>query len=203
MRTGSTDVLSRHTAPRRRLTVAEFHRMAEVGILGDDDRVELIEGQLVAMSPIGVRHALAVDALSQTFFAAAAGRATVRVQNPVVLDDATQPQPDIALVRPRWRGYPAQHPGPEDVFLLVEVADTSLATDRGVKLELYARAGIREFWIVDLTQGVVHVHRGPEGNGYASVAMVGASGRLDVEALAGVAIGAAALFPERPSGDAG
>ncbi len=106
---GGTDILSRHAAPRWRLTTADYYRMGEAGILGEDDRVELIEGQLVAMSPIGVRHALAVDALAGQFFAAAAaGRATVRVRNPVTLEDGTEPQPDVVLVRPGWQGYPLQ-----------------------------------------------------------------------------------------------
>jgi len=188
------DVLSRHPVPRHRLTVSEYHRLAEAGILGEDDRVELLQGQLVDMSPIGPRHALAVDALNDLLMAATAGQAAVRVQNPVTVDNSTEPQPDIALVRRPWRGYPGAHPGPEDVFLLVEVADSSLMTDAGAKLELYARAGIRELWIVDLTTDVVHVHRSPVGGTYSVATRIGPSGTLDVEALPGVSIPAAPLF---------
>ena len=143
MDTGRTDILSRHRVPRHRLTLDEYHRLGEAGILGEDDRVELLEGQLVDMSPIGPRHALAVDALTELLVVAVAGRAGVRVQNPIVLDDATEPQPDIVLVRRPWRGYPTSHPRPGDIFLVIEVADTSRETDLGAKLELYARAGFR------------------------------------------------------------
>jgi Uma2 family endonuclease len=118
----------------------------------------------------------------------------VMVQNPIVLDDRTEPQPDIALVRQPWRGYPDAHPQSEDVFLLIEVADTSLETDRGAKLELYARAGIREFWIVDLTTNGVFVHRQPRGNKYDRVMRVEPPGMLEVEALQGLTIPAGPLF---------
>jgi Uma2 family endonuclease len=172
----------------------QYHRLGEARILGEDDRVELLDGQLVDMSPIGPRHALAVDALNELLLPAVAGRAVVRIQNPIALDDGTEPNPDIALVRRPWHGYPNTHPRPADVFLLIEVADTSLKTDRGAKLELYARAGIREFWIVDLTTDGVFVHRNPGSDGYGSVTRVESSGALDIKDLPGVAISAAALF---------
>jgi Uma2 family endonuclease len=194
MDTDRADVLSRHPVPRHRLTLDDYHRLGEAGILGVADRVELLDGQLVDMAPIGPRHALAVDALTELLLLAVAGRAGVRVQNPIALDARTEPQPDIALVRRPWRGYPAAHPQPDDVFLLIEVADTSLETDRGAKLELYARAGIREFWTVDLTTDAVFVHRNPRGDGYDLVARVAPAGVLEVEALPGVAIPAAPLF---------
>jgi Uma2 family endonuclease len=190
----SADILSRHPVPRHRLTLADYHRLGEAGILGEDDRVELLEGQLVDMSPISPRHALAVDALNESLLLAVAGRAGVRVQNPIELDGTTEPQPDIALVRRPWRGYPNAHPRPEDIFLLIEVADTSLETDRGAKLELYARAGIRECWIVDLTTDGVLVCRNPSGDRYGSVTRIEPSGVLEVEDLPGVAIPAASLF---------
>jgi Uma2 family endonuclease len=188
------DLLRRHPVPRHRLTRQQYHRLGEAGILGEADRVELLDGQLVDMSPIGPRHALAVDALAELLLAAVAGRAGVRVQNPVALDARTEPQPDIALVRRPWRGYPARHPPPEDVFLVIEVADRSLELDRGAKRELYASAGIGEFWIVDLTTDGVFVHREPRGDSYGLVARIEPHGVLDVEALPGVAIPAAPLF---------
>ncbi|HVC62423.1 MAG TPA: Uma2 family endonuclease [Acetobacteraceae bacterium] len=194
MDTAPGDILSRHSVPRHRLTLDDYHRLGEARILGEDDRVELLEGQLVDMSPIGPRHALAVDALNESLIKAVAGRAWVRVQNPIELGDGTEPQPDFALVRRPWRGYPGAHPRPEDIFLLVEVADTSLETDRGAKLELYARAGIREFWIVDLTTDGVLVQRNPSGNRYESVTRVEPSGILEVKDLPGVMIPAASLF---------
>lgn len=194
MDTGGIDILNRHPVPRHRLTLDEYHRLGEAGILGEDDRVELLDGQLVDMSPIGPRHALAVDALNELLMAAVAGRAAVRVQNPVEIGRGTEPNPDIAVVRRPWDGYPHAHPRPEDVFLLVEVADTSLATDRGAKLELYARAGIREFWIVNLTTDGVLVYRSPSGDTYASMARMDPSSLLEIEALPGIAIPAASLF---------
>ena len=194
MDTARTDILSRHSVPRHRLTLDEYHRLGEAGILGEDDRVELLEGQLVDMSPIGPRHALAVDALNELLVTAVAGRAGVRVQNPIVLDDTTEPQPDIVLVRRPWRGYPTAHPRPGDIFLVIEVADTSRETDLGAKLELYARAGIPEFWIVDLTTDGVLVGRNPGGNGYGSMSRIEPAGFLEVESLPGVTIPAASLF---------
>jgi len=194
MDTDLPDILSRHPVPRHRIRLEDYHRLGRAGILGEDDRVELLDGQLVDMSPIGPRHALAVDALTELLVGAVAGRATVRVQNPIELDATTEPQPDIALVRRPWRGYPSAHPQPGDVFLLVEVADTSLELDRGAKLELYARAGIHEFWIVDLTTNGVLVHRRPRGNRYDLVSRVEPFGVLEIQDLAGVQIPAASLF---------
>lgn len=194
MDAGDADILSRYQVPRHRLTVAAFRRLAEVGILGEDDRVELLEGQLVDMSPIGPRHALAVDALRDLLAAEVAPPVKVRGQNPVTLDDGSEPQPDIALVRQPWTGYPGAHPGPADIFLLVEVADSSLQTDVGAKRRLYARAGVPEFWVVDLVAGVVRVYRMPDGGDYAAESEVGPSGRLDVQGLPGVGIPAAPLF---------
>lgn len=189
------DVLSRHTPPPRwRLTTVDYHRMGEAGILPEDSRVELIEGQLVAVSSIGPRHAMAVDWLAQAFVFATRGLATVRVRNPVVLDGYTEPNPDIVLARPRWRGYPTQHPEPDGILLLVEVADSSIVTDKGAKCELYARAAITEYWVVDLTCDVVIVHRDPRDGGYASIVTHQPSETLDVAALPDVAIPAEPLF---------
>ncbi len=196
MSTELTDVLQRHAAvPRHRLTRDDYHRLGAAGILGEADRVELLDGQLVDMSPIGPRHALVVDALGQLLVIAVAGRAWVRVQNPIALDPRSEPEPDIALIRQPWQGYPDAHPQPPDIFLVVEVADTSLPIDRGAKLELYARAGVREVWIVDLTEDAVFVHRKPRGEGYEHVSRLAPPDVLDIEALPGVAIPSASLFP--------
>jgi Uma2 family endonuclease len=194
MDTGPADILTRHKVPRHRLTRRDYYRMGEAGILGNNDRVELLEGQLVDMSPIGPRHAIVTENLIELLVTAFAGRARVRCQDPVVLNDGSEPQPDFALVQRPWRGYPNTHPGPDDIFLLIEVADTSLDFDRKVKLELYARAAIREVWIVDLTTDSVFVHRGPSGGGYASVVRVEPPAMLGVEALPGVTIPVAEVF---------
>jgi Uma2 family endonuclease len=189
-----TGILSRYPVPRHRLTRRDYYRLAEAGILGEDDRVELLEGQLVDMSAIGPRHALAVDALNELLVMAAAGRAAVRVQNPIVLDDNSEPQPDFTLVRRPWDGYPHEHPRPSDIYLLIEVADSSLEFDLGAKLELYASAGIREFWVADLTSNRLLVHRRPRDGRYASVAVVDMSGTVQVEALPDVTISVAQIF---------
>jgi Uma2 family endonuclease len=194
MDTAPVDILTRYPVPRHRLTRRDYHRMGEAGILGNNDRVELLEGQLVDMSPIGPRHAIVTENLNTLLVTAFAGLAWARCQDPVVLDDGSEPQPDMALVQRPWRGYPDAHPGPDDIFLLIEVADTSLDFDRMVKLELYARAGIREVWIVDLTTDLVLVHRGPSGGGYGSVVRVEAPAVLGVEVLPGVTIPVAEVF---------
>ena len=196
---GRLDILDEHPERRRRLTVAEYHRLGELGFFADGERVELIEGQLAIMSPIGRRHGMVLDALSEMLADAIAKRATVRVQGAIVLDDTTEPNPDITVYRRGWKGYPGPHPGPDDILLLVEVSDTTLRYDRGGKLRLYARAGIVEVWIVDLQAEVVLVNRRPEGDGYASVATVGVDGVVEVEALPGVVIEVGPVF-EVPGG---
>ena len=127
---------------RRRFTVHEYHRMAEAGILHEDDRVELIEGELIEMAAIGTRHFTCVNGLNRFLVRSVGDEAIVSVQNPVRLDEYGEPQPDLAVIRPR--DYRESLPMPEDVLLLIEVSDTTLAYDRGVKLPMYARKGMRE-----------------------------------------------------------
>lgn len=188
------DILTRYRVPRHRLTVRDYHRMADAGILGRDDRVELFDGQIVVKPRISPRHAVFTDTLARTLIQTFAGRAGVRIKCPVVLDDFSEPEPDGALLRPPRERYRDAHPRPDDVFLLIELSDATLAADRGVKLELYARAGVREVWIVDLTTNTVLVHRDPAGAAYRSVVRVDASGVLEVEALPGPTIPVSALF---------
>ena len=151
---------------RHRLDVTDYYRMAEAGILGEDDRCELIEGEIIDMAPIGSEHASAVVRINHWLARGAADRAIVSVQNPVRLDRRSEPQPDIALLRYREDFYRHAHPGPDDVLLIVEVADTSARYDREIKLPLYARHGIPEVWIVDLRERRVDIHRQPEGSSY-------------------------------------
>jgi Uma2 family endonuclease len=150
-------------------TVEEYYRMAQTGILGEDDRVELINGEIVEMTAIGSRHQACVDRLNALFSRLLAGAAVVRVQGPIRLDDYSEPEPDVALLRARRDYYADGHPGPGDVLLVVEVADSSAAYDTGPKALLYAVAGIPEVWILDLTLGEVQVCRSPGGNGYGEV----------------------------------
>ena len=159
--------------PRRRFTVAEYHQMAQAGILGEDDRVELIEGEIVEMPPIGDRHAASVDRLTERFVQRFSDAAIVRVQNPVRLGEHSEPQPDLALLRRRADFYASGHPAPPDVLLLVEVADTSAEFDRRVKVPLYARGGIPEVWLVDLEEEAIEIHRRPSAQGYQEVKVQG------------------------------
>lgn len=155
---------------RHRLSVDDYHRMAEAGILGEDDRVELIDGELIDMAPIGQDHIASVNGLTSVLVMARGDRAIVSVQNPARLDRFSEPQPDVTLFRPRADNYrTGAPPGPADILLLVEVADSSLRYDRAVKLPLYARAGIGEVWIVDLHRRVVDVHRTPDANAYTTI----------------------------------
>lgn len=186
-------VLSRYpAAPRRLLTVDEYHRMGEAGVLTEDDRVELIEGELVAMVPIGSEHVAATNALNRLLVLAIGDRGIVSVQNPVRLDQRSEPQPDFAVLKPR--DYRTTLPRPEDTMLAVEVANTSLDYDRTVKLVLYARSGIPEVWIVDLAAEQVEVYRSPVGDQYALVTHVGRSDALTIEAFPDVRIPVAGIF---------
>lgn len=154
---------------RRLFTVEEYHRMAEAGILGEDERVELIEGEIVQMAPIGPRHAGGVINATRLFITRLGDRAVVSPQNPVVISPRSEPQPDLLLLRPRAVSYSRELPTSQDVLLTVEVADTMVRYDRLVKARLYARAGIAEFWLCLPTDGAVEVHRRPGADGYAGV----------------------------------
>jgi Uma2 family endonuclease len=187
-------LLSRYpAAPRRLLTVDEYHRMGEAGILTDDDRVELIEGELVAMAPIGSEHIASTNALNRLLVLAVGDRGIVSVGNPVRLDRHSEPQPDFAVLKPR-DDYRKTLPRPEDTMLAVEVANTSLEYDRKVKLALYARGGISEVWIVNLEAEEVEVHRSPAADNYTSVTRAGRSDDLTIEALPGVLIPVVRIF---------
>ena len=186
-------VLSRYPAtPRRLLTVDEYHRMGEAGVFTEDDRVELIEGELVALVPIGSEHVAATNALNRLLVLAVGDRGIVSVQSPVRLTQRSEPQPDFAVLKPR--DYRTTLPRPEDTMLAVEVANTSLDYDRTVKLVLYASSGIPEMWIVNLAAGKVEVYRSPAGDQYASVTRAGRSDELTMEALPDVRIPVAGLF---------
>ena len=152
---------------RYRFTVDEYDRLAQAGVLTQCDRVELLDGEIVEMTPIGDRHASVVARMSDVFAARLGERCIVWGQNPVGFRVARSvPQPDVTLLRRRADFYATGRPGPEDVLLLVEVMDSSAETDRGVKLALYARAGVREVWLADLTADALEVYRRPAASGY-------------------------------------
>ncbi len=146
--------------------------MAEVGILSEDDRVELIEGEIVKMSPIGSRHAACVSRLNRLLQRLVGLDAIVRVQDPIRLNGYSEPEPDVALVKPRDDFYSREHPGPGDMLLLIEVADTSVERDLGAKLPLYAQAGIPEAWLVNLPAESIEVHSRPDSGEYRETVRV-------------------------------
>jgi Uma2 family endonuclease len=162
-------ILDRQHAPaRHRLDVDAYYQMAEAGILTQDDRVELIGGEIFDMAPVGSAHAGMTNRLNRLFARAAAdGLALVSVRSPLRLDAYNEPEPDMMLLKPRADYYQGGHPSAADVLLLVEVSETSLAYDRGMKLALYAKFGVPEVWIVDLRGAAIEVYREPAGEAYA------------------------------------
>lgn len=153
---------------KKRFTVDEYHRMGEAGIFGPEERVELIDGEIIQMSPIGPRHAGRVNRANAALLRALGDRAVLSPQNPVQLSDWTEPQPDIVAFKPRSDFYEHKRPTPEDVLWLMEVSDTTLRFDLKVKLPYFAAAGIPEVWIQDVNAEVLHVFREPSGKEYAT-----------------------------------
>ena len=177
------------TVKRRRFTLEEYHRMGEVGILHEDDRVELIEGEILEMTPIGSRHAATVARIHHLFSTRLGERAVVWSQSPQLLRQfASEPQPDAMLLAPRADFYANALPEPEHVRLLVEVADTSLAYDRRRKVPLYARAGIGEVWLVDLAGRGLEIHRRPAAGEYQDLHSPGRTERFTLLAFPDVAV---------------
>ena len=172
-------------APKKLFSVDEYYRMAEAGILGPEDRVELIDGEIIEMSPIGARHLGCVNRVNELFTEVFRARAVVSPQNPVRLSNYTEPEPDIALLKFRPDFYASKTPAAEDALLLLEVSDTTLQYDRDVKLPRYAAAGIPEVWIANLQEDLLLVCRDPSPDGYKTCVT-----------LAQGAIVSVAAFPE-------
>ena len=150
-----------------RFTVDEYHKLADAGILEEDDRVELLDGEIILKSPVGFRHAKAVRRLNRVFSRASRDRYDVSIQDPFIISDDSEPQPDVLLLDfevDEYEGLPeARH-----TYLVIEVADSTLRYDRGRKLKAYARAGIAELWIVNLKENTIEVYRDPSEESYAS-----------------------------------
>ena len=185
----------KHPPKRRLFTVEEYCTMADAGILAEDERVELLDGEIVVMPPIGEPHEDSTDRLNGDLSYVLRGRARVRVQNSVRLDDYGLPEPDIAVVRLR-DDYHRDRPTAADVLLLVEVADTSLEFDREVKLARYAAAGIPEVWIVNLRARQVEAHSDPVDGSYRSRRVVTANGRISPLAFPDVSLAVADFLLE-------
>lgn len=157
------------TTGRRLFTVDEYERMAEEGILGEDERVELVGGEILLMAAMGSKHAACVRRLDRRLQRDLGDTASISTQLPVAIPDFDEPEPDIAVLRPRTDEYADAHPTRGDVLLLIEVAVSSLSYDRDVKLPLYARAGIPESWLVTLDAEAVERHAEPSPEGYRRI----------------------------------
>ncbi|MEM9919751.1 MAG: Uma2 family endonuclease [Bacteroidota bacterium] len=164
---------------RKSFTVQEYHQLAEIGILKESDRVELLYGDIITMSPIKSAHAGMVNLLNRLLIRKLLDEAIVTCQNPIELDKYSQPEPDLAIVKVRADDYSSQHPGPEDVYLVIEVADSSLEKDRQVKGPLYAKAGIPEYWIINLSDRQIEIHREPKDGAYCFQQTVLEGGRVE------------------------
>ena len=156
---------------KRRFTADEYQRMGEAGIFSEEDRIELIDGEILTMSPIGAPHAGAVNRAARALAQASGSRAIVAVQNPIRLNAFSEPQPDLVLLRPRHDFYSSSHPRPTDILLVIEIADATLRYDRDLKAPLYARNGIVEYWLVDLVGDVVTCYSRPEDGEYLDATM--------------------------------
>ena len=157
---------------RHCFTVVEFERMGEAGIFPEGARLELVEGEIVEMSPIGSRHAACVKFLSRFMNRAVGDLALVSTQDPIRLDEFSEPQPDVALLRLRDDFYRHAHPTPADVLLVIEVADTTVDYDRLVKVPLYAKAGIKEVWLVNLPAAEIEIYADPSSGMYQTIIQV-------------------------------
>ena len=190
-----SETLERPQTPaRHRLTVDAYYKMAEAGILTDRDRVELIGGEVIDLKAIGSPHAAVTNRLVRCFAQTMVdGLALISVRNPLRLDAYNEPEPDFLLLRPRADDYRASHPGAADVLLLVEVSDSSLGYDRGIKLPLYARFGVNEVWIVDLVGAAIEAYRQSNEGAYASFARL-TSGSLAPALLPGAMVDVTALL---------
>lgn len=154
---------------KKLFTVDEYHLMTQAGIISKDERVELIEGEIVQMAAIGTRHAGCVNRINRIFSRLPENMAIITVQNPIQLSGRAEPQADVLLLQPRADYYDTAHPTPSEVLLLVEVADSSVDYDRDVKIPIYSRSAIQEVWLVDLLAECLEVYRQPTPNGYSLI----------------------------------
>ena len=182
------------TPTRTVVSVKRFQDMVAAGVWRDDERIELIDGEIIDMAPIGGAHAWGVTQAAELVRARASDRAHVWVQLPIVVSDRSQPQPDLALIRRRPGGYGKVLPASEDVLLVVEVSDTTLDYDRGVKMRLYGASGIPEYWIIDLQNERLEVYRDPGPSGYRSKAEFAGQDEVDLLSLPGMKLRVAEFF---------
>jgi len=153
---------------RHKITVKEYHKMAEVGILKPTDRVELIGGEIITMSPINNPHIGIINILNRMFIQQLGDQATISIQNPLQIDKENEPEPDIVVAKFRKDGYSKKRINPKDTYLIIEVADSSLKYDRSVKTKLYASANIKEYWIVNVKKQQIEQYTNPTGEKYST-----------------------------------
>jgi Uma2 family endonuclease len=174
--------------PRHKLNLTDYHRMIEAGIFTPEQRIELLEGELFDMAPIGPAHSGTTNYLTRLFFQAVGDKAIVSVQNPIMLGDNSEPQPDLCLLCSREDFYEKSHPAATDVLLLIEIADTSASADRAYKIPLYARHGIPEVWLIDVKRQQLEIHRQPEQGQYRQVYLAQPNERIALSQLAEIEI---------------
>lgn len=179
---------------RRKFTVQQYHKMLESGILTEDDRVELIRGEIIEMSPIGTKHAACVNRLINLLVQLLGKRVIVAAQNPIALNDNSEPQPDVALLKPRDDFYATAHPQPQDILLLIEVADSTIIYDREEKIPLYAEANIIEVWLVDINEQIVEIYQQPTAAGYQQMQKFTSGQSLSIQAFPNVIINVNEIF---------
>jgi Uma2 family endonuclease len=179
---------------RVRFSRDAYHRMVDAGVLCSDDRVELLDGEIVMMSPIGPEHVAPISILNDFFAKRLPDTLQCRIQAPVVLSHHSEPEPDVAIVRRRPDSYRTEHPGPTDIVLLIEVAQSSLGRDLDRKMQLYAESEITEYWVVDVEHKAVHVYRDPKGAAYESVARVEAGATIAPVAMPDCRLDVGRLF---------
>jgi len=190
----STTMNAVFTPTRHKLTVDDYHKLGDAGVLNEDSRVELIEGELIEMAPIGGPHMGLINRLNKLLVFAVGDAGVVSMQNAVTLPPWSEPQPDFAILRPGADTRHAPVPNPPDVLWLIEVADTTLAYDRRTKVPIYARAGILEVWVVDANACAIEVFHSPRSNGYSHASIHAAPARISPTALPGVVIDVADVF---------
>ena len=183
---------------KRKFTVAEYYRMAEVGILHHTERVELLDGEIIVMAPIGIPHATGVRRMERVLHQALGDAAAISVQNPVRLDDHSEPEPDIAILRFREDDYATAHPGPADILVVMEVSDSTLDFDREVKSKRYAAAGIPEMWVMNLPGDCLDRLDQPGPAGYARHTVFRRGEKISPAALPDLELAIADLLPPRP-----
>jgi Uma2 family endonuclease len=179
---------------QHRFSVKDYYRMAETGVLPPDARVELLNGRIIDMSPIGPFHGGVVNRLDRFFNLKANGRWIVSTQNALHLDEFSEPQPDLMLLEPRADDYVTSHPRAEDVILLIEVSDSTIEYDREQKTPDYARAGVREVWIIDLVEQGIEIYREPGLNGYVEKFVLKAGEQVSPEAFPDAVLDLGALL---------